>query len=293
MSHHFVQQLIHVVWSTKQQSFKIPPPLDKNLYAYLSKVIASKGGKLYFAHGHLDHVHSLLSLPPYMSISKMMSHIKQNSSRWIKYQNLIDPNFSWEDGYTAFSIQDDRVDAVCTYMKTEEQRHKTASYAEEISKLLDLHDIKYDEKYCLTSSHSKILVHAIWATKNRFPFINKSIVCDLYNEIRSTITSNGCITHAIGGIEDHIHLLIEVSRTTALSDLINEIKVSSRHLFSSKSPTNDFQWQTGYGAFTISLPFMNAVKLYISQQEEHHKNGRLTTSQEWNQFILKKGLTNY
>lgn len=286
MSHFYVQQILHVIWSTQDQQFEIPKPIRDQLYSYISEIIKTNEGKLYFAGGHNNHVHCLLSLPPHISIGTLMRFIKANSSKWIKYQKSILAQFSWEDGYTAISLQYDRLDAVCSYIKNEEERHITISYGDELSTILKLQNIPYNEQFFLKNSHSKILMHAIWSTKNRTPYINKSIRPALYQVIFDKINKMGCITHSIGGIEDHVHLLIEISRTIALSDLVKEIKAATSHWMTMKDLS--LEWQTGYGAFSLSVPTLEIVKEYIIQQEEHHKH--FDQSNEWNEFIMKKGL---
>lgn len=292
MSHYYVQQLVHVIWSTQNQKFKIPESISTQLYAYISAIIKSKEGKLYFAGGHNDHLHCLLSLPPTISIATMMQVVKYSTSKWIKNQNSMNHQFSWENGYTAISIQNDRVDAVCSYIKDEKQRHEKLSYGDELAKILKLQNIQYDEKYFLTKSHSKLFLHMIWSTKNRIPRMDKSIRPFIYEVMNEAAYKKNCVVHAIGGVEDHVHLLIDVSRTIALSDLVQEIKGSaSRWLSTNDRSFLDFDWQTGYGAFSISASTVGAVKQYIMQQEEHHKQS--TYSVEWNEFLLKKGLMSY
>lgn len=288
MGHHFAQQLIHVIWSTKTRAYKIPPAIQNPLYTYLSTVAKSKDGKIYIAGGHVDHVHCLISLPQALSLSSLMQAIKGNSSRWIKQQPSIDPNFAWEDGYTAMSVQHDRIDPVCEYINNEEQRHANLTYSAELSKILTLQNIQYEEKYFLTKTHSKVLMHLIWSTKNRVPFLDGGIRVNLYQKITDVVSKIGGAVHAIGGVEDHVHVLIETPRNMALSDVINDIKVSSSHWVISKGqPYQDFHWQIGYGAFSVSLSTMPAVQQYIANQEEHHKSS--TFADEWNDFISGKG----
>ena len=100
---------------------------------------------------------------------------------------------------------------------------------------------------------------------------------------------NKGIAHAIGGIEDHIHLLMEVPKDKALSDLVRDIKSAGTQLLIKENPS--FEWQTGLGAFSVSLPTLDRVKQYIQNQEEHHKSK--TTLKEWNEFLTRKGLLLY
>ncbi len=292
MSHHFVVQLIYVMWATKNQQYKIPSLVRNQLYHYLSTIIKSNEGKLYLAGGSHDHIHCLISMAPTISVSSMMRMIKSHTSKWIKYQTSVDPKFTWEDGYTAISVQNDRVDAVCKYILDDEKRHEKLSYKEELINLLKHQNIQFHEKYYMTNTHTKLLLHIVWSTKNRKACLAKSICASLYAEISKTVVKTGGIIHAIGGIEDHIHLLIETNRNIALSDVIKEIKVTATHWLASKdSIFSDFEWQQGYGAFSISFLTLEAVNQYIRQQEMHHKKS--TSADEWNTFIMNKGLLVY
>lgn len=276
------------MWATKNQDYKITPEIKNRLYAYLSTVLKSKGGKLYIAGGHHDHVHCFLSLPPTLSLSEMMQAVKSASSRWIKCQPSIDRAFAWEEGYTAISVQDDRVDAICSYIKDEGSRHGKISYKDELIKLLNAQSIAYQDEFVCRNTHCKLLIHLIWSTKKRTLSLPKSIQPSLYEKISDIVHKAGGIVHAIGGIEDHVHLLFEAPRNMALADVVKQIKVTtSSWLANQGSSWRDFEWQIGYGAFSISLPTLEAVKQYIMQQEEHHKSS--STTNEWNEFLIKKG----
>ncbi len=91
----------------------------------------------------------------------------------------------------------------------------------------------------------------------------------------------------MGGIEDHVHLLIEAPKDIALSDLVRSIKTSGTHWLKTVdiSRFKDFEWQKGYGAFTASLTTIEAIKNYIQNQEEHHKTR--TFQEEWAQILSK------
>lgn len=290
MAHHFVLQLIHVVWSTKNLEYLIPHTTLDPLYGYLSKIIKSNDAKLYTAGGTQDHIHCLIALPPTLSLSTLMNLLKSNSSRWIKNQLNVDPKFTWQDGYTAFTVQYDRIESVCKYIRDDATRHQNLSHKDEINNLLKLQHIPYHELHFWKNTHSKLLMHMIWSTKNRLGLIDKSIRKNLYQYITDQMIQSGGTIHAIGGIEDHVHALVEVPRNKPLSDIVQALKTSSNHWISSQgSSYSDFAWQVGYGAFSISLSTKDAVTQYIATQEEHHKF--VTPADEWNAFLIKKGLT--
>lgn len=285
MSHHYVQQLVHVLWSTENQQHAIPDKVRSQLYAYLSTVIRSKDAKLYVAGGTHDHIHCLISLPPTLPMAVLMREIKKHSSKWLKLEHALDLNFAWEDGYTAVSVQNDRVDAVCKYIKGDEKRHEKIGYNEELLTLLQRQNILFNDQYLLKNTHAKLLLHVIWSTKNRTTALDKEVRPSLYREMSDAVTKSGGVMHAIGGVEDHVHILIEASRTVSLADTVKEIKGAGSRFLSTR---DNFEWQTGYGAFSMSFSTFDAVKGYIFRQEEHHK--KISYTDEWNEFIIKKGL---
>ena len=271
MSHHFVQQLIHVMWSTRDQKFNLSNTIRNELYAYIFGVIKFKEGYLLLADGSHDHIHCLISLPPTISLSNMIQSIKGSSSKWIKSKTEIDPKFCWQDGYIAISLQEDRRQFVYSYIRKDEERHLTINYRNELLGILKMQNICILMKNIyLILPTQKYLVHFIWSTKNRIPYLEKSIRPSLYTELSRVICENKGNVYAIGGIEDHVHLLVEVPKDKALSDLVRDIKSAGTQLLIKKDPL--FEWQIGFGAFSISLPSLDIVKQYIQNQEEHHKS---------------------
>lgn len=292
MSHHNVNQLIHAMWSTLNQQYLIPPSINNELHAYITTVIKSKNGKVFLTGGSNDHVHFLFLLPPELSLGDLLRHVKAHSSKWIKSRKEIDPEFSWQTGYFATSTQKSRMDSVCNYIRTDEARHqlKKQNYAEELRSMLKLQNIEYDEKYFQQNSFSRVLVHAVWSTCNRVPCLDRSLRNNLYDHIRSVVSDFRGVVLEIGGIEDHVHVFMEVPRDQALSDAMREIKTSSTHWLkkADSSSYKNFEWQTGYAGFTVSLAHLEIVKKYIQQQEEHHR--KQTFTDEWDQFLLKNYL---
>jgi REP element-mobilizing transposase RayT len=89
-----------------------------------------------------------------------------------------------------------------------------------------------------------------------------------------------------------MHLLLEIPRAVALSDLMMTLKGATSHWIKSvEKKLDDFEWQVGYGAFSISYSTIDTVRQYILKQEEHHK--ATSYSNEWNEFVLKKGVIAY
>ena len=137
----------------------------------------------------------------------------------------------------------------------------------------------------MAQSLAKITIHVVFSTKNRKPILSMAIRNNLFAYIAGILNSLDCITLAINGTEDH-HVLIVMTKTISLSDMMKEIKGgSSRWLNSQTQTAEHFAWQAGYGAFSVSESQIAKVVDYIARQEEHH---RKTTFQEELILLLKK-----
>jgi len=124
----------------------------------------------------------------------------------------------------------------------------------------------------MAQSLAKVYLHIVFSTKGRKSFICSQIEGRLYNYIASICQNHGCFVHGIGGMEDHVHILLEQSRTITISKLLELIKAnSSRWIKSQNSKCSDFSWQGGYGVFSVDQATFVAVKEYISNQKHHHK----------------------
>jgi putative transposase len=119
----------------------------------------------------------------------------------------------------------------------------------------------------------------IFSTKDRHPTITPKIEPELYAYMGGTAKNMDSPCIAIGGTNNHVHLLISQSKTVALSRLMEEVKKSSSKWIKTKSPTlRTFGWQDGYGAFSVGESQVEALQHYIAGQMERHK--KLTFEQE-------------
>jgi putative transposase len=126
--------------------------------------------------------------------------------------------------------------------------------------------------YSMPQSLTNILIHIIFCTKNRVPLIDDEIEPELLKYITTVIQNTGSHLIKLGGTPDHIHILCALSKTIAISDLIENIKTSSSNWMKSKGTKyTDFFWQKGYGAFSIGQSGVPQLISYIENQKEHHK----------------------
>ena len=123
----------------------------------------------------------------------------------------------------------------------------------------------------MPQSLSQIYIHLVFSTKNRQPLISEAIAPDLYAYM-ATVFYEECRSPAklIGGVEDHIHALFNMSRTWCMADIVEAVKTSTSKWMKTQGP-RAFSWQNGYGAFSVSRSNVDAVEDYIRNQREHHR----------------------
>ena len=122
----------------------------------------------------------------------------------------------------------------------------------------------------MPSTHTSLHYHLIFATKNREPSIGASWRAELHSYLGGVVKGLDALPQGIGGVADHVHLLVSLKPTHCLSDFMRELKKSSS-AWIRQSHFPAFHWQEGYAAFTVSASARDSVKQYIANQEEHHR----------------------
>lgn len=140
----------------------------------------------------------------------------------------------------------------------------------------------------MPSTHLSLHFHIIFSTKSRQPLIAESWRPRLHAYLCGTIHTAGGIPEAIGGTSDHLHLLIGLRATHNLADVVREIKSASSRWVHETLGGQDFSWQIGYGAFTVSPSKTAVVKSYIAQQEQHHR--KRSFQEEYLEFLEQSGI---
>jgi REP element-mobilizing transposase RayT len=135
---------------------------------------------------------------------------------------------------------------------------------------------KLTQEKTMPQSLSQCWMHIIFSTKNRTPFpTNPDIKIKLYDYIKAVCFNHHCPVISIGGIEDHIHILLSLNKNISLSLLIEKLKkTSSKWVKTVNDSTNEikkFYWQSGYAAFSVSQSSLETIKSYINNQEAHHR----------------------
>ena len=118
--------------------------------------------------------------------------------------------------------------------------------------------------------YSKLVYHIVWSTKNREPHIKREFKEQLYNYISETARRKNWNILAIGGISDHVHMLIQKDPKVAVWEVVCKLKSNSSR-FLRENFLKDFSWQEGYSAFTIDRFTVSRIKNYILKQEFRRK----------------------
>lgn len=139
--------LVHIVFSTKNRVDLITPDIENDLYGYISGIVENNKSKLILANGTENHVHLLVSLGKVLSVSELVGDIKRDSSKWIKTNGVKFANFSWQEGYGAFSVGQTEGETVMKYIENQKAHHKTKDYKTEFHGFLKKYNIEYDERY--------------------------------------------------------------------------------------------------------------------------------------------------
>jgi REP element-mobilizing transposase RayT len=127
----------------------------------------------------------------------------------------------------------------------------------------------------------KLYYHFIWVTKNRLPLIDAVIEPQLYRAIAAKVKSMEGIVHAIGGVEDHVHLAVSIPPKLAPAKFIGDVKGNSSHYINYVvKPDFEFHWQNEYGLVSFGEKDLPTVVRYIHNQKQHHAERALIAAME-------------
>jgi len=124
----------------------------------------------------------------------------------------------------------------------------------------------------MPSTHSILLYHLIFSTKDRYPFLTSELRSEVHAYLGGCLRDAGGVPLEIGGVADHIHILAGLKPTHSVAAVLRETKQGSSEWIHKTLGLKKFAWQVGYGAFTVSLSLEHSVRRYIRDQERHHKH---------------------
>ncbi|MBV5340443.1 MAG: IS200/IS605 family transposase [Deltaproteobacteria bacterium] len=140
----------------------------------------------------------------------------------------------------------------------------------------------------MPSTHLSLHYHIVFSTKNHVPLITNEWRERLHAYLGGIIRDLGGVPESVGGVDDHVHLLIGLKATHRLCDVLRDLKHSSSKWAHETIGIKEFGWQDGYGAFTVSENRREAISHYIQNQETHHCTK--TFQEEYLEFLRKVGV---
>lgn len=138
----------------------------------------------------------------------------------------------------------------------------------------------------MSHTFTKHHFHIVFSTKKRQKLIAKAIRPQLWSYMVGICRNTGILALAIGGIEDHVHLLVELKPDMTVVKAVNLLKSNSSSWM--KQQENKFSWQEGYASFSVSASNIPAVKRYVLNQESHHR--KMTYEDELLTLLRKHGI---
>ncbi len=133
-------------------------------------------------------------------------------------------------------------------------------------------------------SFIKIMVHTVWGTKERLPFLNNEIRPTIINHIKTNANSKGIFIDRINGHSDHLHCLLGLHSELSISKTLQLMKGESAYWINDQKLTKSkFEWANEYFAVSVNANRLEQVRWYIEGQELHHK--KITFQEEYEEFI--------
>ena len=124
----------------------------------------------------------------------------------------------------------------------------------------------------MANTYTQIYIHIVFSVKGRQSLIKQSWKDELFKYICGIVNAKKQKVYAIGGIADHIHILVSIKPDVALSDIVRDIKAnSSKWINERRLIEGKFQWQEGFGAFSSAQSQLAKIIKYINNQERHHE----------------------
>lgn len=147
MGQSFVQNLQHIIFSTKNRRKWIDESWKDDLHAYIGGILRGIDCSMKAAGGASDHIHILTAVDKKIPITDVVRTVKASSTNWIKKTVKNGKEFSWQQGYASFSVSQSNIRKVEHYIRNQRKHHQCVGYKDELRKILDIHGLEYDEKY--------------------------------------------------------------------------------------------------------------------------------------------------
>jgi len=143
----YTNLIYHIVFATKERRDTLTTERIDRICKYIAGIISNNDGIPLAINGVSDHLHIAAIIGAKVGVSKFVGTLKANSSKWIHETFSDMANFSWQEGYSAFSVSASVRESVVSYILRQESHHRKMSFRDELIQLLDRHNVEYDPKY--------------------------------------------------------------------------------------------------------------------------------------------------
>ena len=147
MANTYTQIHLHFIFAVKYRHAIIGSEWKERLHQYITGIIQGNKHKMLQINSMPDHIHIFIGMRPDQSISSLIQNVKTESSRWINSEKLCNHNFTWQEGYGAFSYGKSQTNDVIQYIRNQEEHHRKETFINEYKRLLDLFGIDWDAKF--------------------------------------------------------------------------------------------------------------------------------------------------
>lgn len=146
MANTYTQLHIHLIFAVKYRAALIKKEWKERLHQYVTGIVQRKGHKMLQVNSMPDHIHLLIGLRPSEALSSLVQIVKSESTKWIR-ENDLSHQFSWQEGYGAFSCSKNHVENVIRYIMNQDAHHKKQNFRQEYLQLLSEAGIKFEPIY--------------------------------------------------------------------------------------------------------------------------------------------------
>lgn len=143
----FSQIYIQVVFAVRGRQSLIHSTWEEELYKYITGIVQNKKQKMLAINGVADHIHFFIGMKPSCCLSDLVREVKKSSSAYIKEKKFTPYQFSWQEGYGAFSYSHSSLDNVIAYIQNQKEHHRKETFQREYKKFLKEFKIEYKEEF--------------------------------------------------------------------------------------------------------------------------------------------------
>lgn len=252
----------HITWATADDEPIIEPTWQNSLHNVIADKSEKLGALVYAVGGTKSQIHLAASIPPKLSLSNFIGEIKGFSSHFMNDLFFQQAKFRWQPKFGVVSFNDDYFDFVVKYVRNNHLIKNQNRFLEKC----------YVRQGQWFLPFWRLYYHFVWRTRLREPLIDPGWEHLLYDAIIQKSEELGAKVHALGGIEDHVHLSVSAPPKMRLSEFIGDVKgYSSFWLNENLSLPYEFNWQSKYGVVSFGGQMLGTVSKYVSNQKEHHK----------------------